>query len=108
MAEELGVQMRIDVLVVGNVVAGIDLGQGVHRIQPDRTHAQRVQAVQFFRDSIEVADAIPVGVEATPGVYQIYDRCLPPRCAGWLRILRRACLQPDRRDKQPGEDCRHA
>ena len=70
--------LRIDRLVVGDVVPEIDLGRRVHRRDPDGIHAKIPQIVETGGNSIEVADTIAVGVLKAARINFINDRMLPP------------------------------
>src|SRR5438874_616881 len=47
--------LRIDVLVIRDVVAEIDLGRGITRSNPNCIDAELFQIVQFRGDSIDIA-----------------------------------------------------
>ena len=57
-----GAVARVDVRVVGDVVAAVAHGGGVEGRDPDRIHAQPRQVVQTGGQSREVPDAVAVGV----------------------------------------------
>jgi hypothetical protein len=54
--------LRIDVLVVGDVVAEVHLRRGIDGRQPDRVHAQFLQVVQPLGDAVQIADAVAVRI----------------------------------------------
>ena len=77
-------EQRIDVAVVGNVVAVIGLWTHQHRSQPDRVHAEGHEVVETVDDAAQVADAVRVAVGEGSGV-DLVDHCMPPplgRCGG--------------------------
>ena len=81
-----GAELRIDALIIGNVVAEIDLGRREKRRDPDTVHAEFFQIIEVPGDAIEVADAVPVGVAEAPGIDLVQHRVAPPvrRCRGLL------------------------
>ena len=72
---------RLDVLVVGDVVAVVVLRRGVDGREPDHVDAERAQVVEPVGDPLEVADAVAVGVRERARVDLVDDRRLPPRLA---------------------------
>ncbi|KAG0751314.1 hypothetical protein G6F24_014436 [Rhizopus arrhizus] len=56
-------EQRIDVAVVGDVIAEIGHRRLEERRDPDRVHAQRGEVVQALDDAWQVADPIAVGIE---------------------------------------------
>ena len=53
---------RIDAVIVGDVVAVVSAGRRLKRHQPDRRHAEPVQIVEPPHQSLEIADAVAVGI----------------------------------------------
>ena len=53
-------ELRVDVRVVGDVVAVVGLRRGVERRQPDRVDAEIAQVRQARADPLQVADTVPV------------------------------------------------
>src|ERR1035438_8872347 len=78
--------LRIDVFVVGNVVAEIDLGRRIHRGNPDRVYAQGFKVAEPLGDAVQVARAIAVRVLKTARIDLVHDRMLPPDLTGSLRL----------------------
>ncbi len=76
-----GSVLGIDVAVVGDVVAEVDLGGGVHGGEPDGVDAEVLQVVEPLGDAVEVADAVTVGVLEAAGVDLVDDGVLPPGVA---------------------------
>ena len=68
----------VDLAVVGHVVAGVVLGGGVERGQPDRVHAEFAQVVQLGGDSRQVADPVAVRIGEGAGVDLVDHRGTPP------------------------------
>ena len=68
----------IDVLVIGNVIAEIDLRRRIARSDPDGIHTQFLQIIQLGLDPLEIADAISVAVGETSRIDFIENGMLPP------------------------------
>ena len=68
----------IDILVIGNVVAEINLRRRIAWRNPDGINAQTFQIIQFRRDAVEVANAIVVAVRETARIDLVKHRVLPP------------------------------
>ncbi len=89
-----GAISRIDVVVVGDVIAVVRLGGDVARGQPDSTHAETFQMVQLGGDAVEVPDAVAVGILEAFYIDFVGDGLLPPDEAvvrpDGLGVLRRA------------------
>jgi hypothetical protein len=97
-----GAVLRVDGLVVGDVVAEVHLGRRIHRRNPDGVDAEVLEIGQALGDAVQVADAIAVRVLEGAGIDLIEDGVLPPggvgrRCCGLVecggircRRLRRA------------------
>ncbi len=73
-----GAVLRIDGCVVGDVVAEVDLGRGVHGGDPDGVDAELLDVVEARGDAFDVADAVAVGVLKAAGVDLVDDGVLPP------------------------------
>jgi hypothetical protein len=72
---------RIDVDVVGDVVAGVVLGRRVERREPDRVDAEVGEGVQPRGDAGQVADAVAVRVGERARVHLVDDGRAPPLAA---------------------------
>ena len=83
-----GAEGGVDVLVVADVVAGVVLGRGVDRREPDDVHAEPGEVVDPADDPAQVADAVAVGVGEAAGVDLVDHRGTPPRRVGHRRSLR--------------------
>ena len=59
-------ELRVDVAVVGNVVAVVAAGARIERQQPQRGDAEVVQIVEPLGQAGEIADAVAVAVAGTP------------------------------------------
>ena len=70
---------RVDVLVVGNVVAVVAQRRGIERQQPQGGDAEVLQVVELAAQPLKVADAVVVGVEEGLDVQLIDDRVLVPQ-----------------------------
>ena len=80
----------IDVLVVGNVIAEIDLRRGIAGRDPDGVDAQVVQVAHLRRDALEIADAVIVAVGKAARIDLVEHGVLPPLVAlGVDRLLLR-------------------
>ena len=51
-------EQRVDVAVVGDVVAGVLLRRALERAEPQRVDAERGEVVEARRDAGEVADPV--------------------------------------------------
>ena len=71
----------VDVSVVGNVVAEIDVWRGKAGSDPDGVDAQFMQVTHFGVDAVEVADAVVVAVRKTAGLDFVKHGVLPPLMA---------------------------
>ena len=69
---------RLDVQVVGDVVAVVPLRRGVRRQQPQGGDPEILQVVELLDQAAEVADPIVVAVEEGLDVQLIQDRVLVP------------------------------
>ncbi len=71
----------VDVPVVGNVVAEIDLGRGIAGSDPDGVYTQFMKITHFGANAVEVADAVVVAVRKTAGMDFVKHGMLPPLMA---------------------------
>ena len=69
---------RVDVLVVGNVVAVVVLRRAVGGAQPDDVHTERIEVVQAADDAGDVADAVTARVLEGARVDLVDDGAPPP------------------------------
>ena len=53
-------ETRIDVVVVGDVIACVAIGRSLERHQPDRSDAKPMQIIEAAGQALEVADAVSV------------------------------------------------
>ena len=74
-----GAEQRVDVAVVGHVVAEVGHRRPVERADPDGVDPQPRQVVEPGPDALQVADPVAVGVGEGPGVDLVEDRGRPPR-----------------------------
>ena len=72
-------ELRVDVLIIGNVIAVILERRGVKGHQPDRVDTQVADVFQLGGQALEIADAIVVGVEERLDVELIDDRIFVPK-----------------------------
>src|SRR5271167_1604638 len=68
----------VDILVVGDVVAEVNLWRWEARRDPDRIHAEGMQVVQLRGDAVQVAVAVAVAVHETAWVDFVEHCVLPP------------------------------
>ena len=73
-----GAVSRIDLQVIGDVIAVVAVGRGMEGQQPDAGHAQPGEVVQLVRQPREIADPVAVAVAKAFHVHAIDDRVLPP------------------------------
>ena len=80
-------EVRVDVAVVGNVVAVVAPGARIERQQPQRGDAEIAQIVEPLGEAGEIADAVAVAVLERLDVQLIDDRVLEPQpvVGGFLR-----------------------
>ena len=69
---------RMDVPVVGDVVAVVAQRRREERQQPQAGDAEPLQVVELLREALEVADAVVVAVEERLDVRLVDDRVLVP------------------------------
>ena len=74
--------LRMDVVVVGNVVAVVLERRRIERHQPDGVDAEVFDVVELRGEPAEVADAVVVGVEERLDVQLVDDRVLVPERVG--------------------------
>ena len=72
---------RVDVRVIGDVVAVVDLRRGVERRQPERVDTELLEIRQARADPLEVADAVAVRVLEAADVDLVEGGAPPP----WTR-----------------------
>ena len=73
-----GAEQRIDVAIVGDVVAEVGHRRLEERRDPDRVDAEVGDVVQFLDDARQVADAVTVAVHETARVDLVDHRATPP------------------------------
>ena len=71
-------ESRVDVAVVGDVVAGVALRRRVEGGEPDRVDPQFLQVAEPARDAGEVAHAVAVRIGERPGVDLVDRGGAPP------------------------------
>ncbi len=74
-------EQRVDVLVVGDVVAVVVLRGPVHRGQPQHVHAEICEIVEPAGDALQIADAVAIGILEGTGIDLVDHRVSPP----WIR-----------------------
>ena len=83
---------RVDVAVVGDVVAAVRLRRGVPGVDPDRVHAEPREVGEAARGPREVAEPVAVPVREAADVQLIRHRAPPPRGAAGARRGLFSCL----------------
>ena len=73
---------RVDVLIVGDVIAVVVLRGLEHRGQPQHVHAQTGQIVQARGDALDVAHAVVVRILEAARIDLVDDRVRPPGVRG--------------------------
>ncbi len=73
-----GPEDRVDVAVVGDVVAEISHGRGVEGRNPNPLDAQPGQVIQPLQDALKIADAIAVCVLEGARIHLVKNAVLPP------------------------------
>jgi hypothetical protein len=71
-------KLRIDVLVVADVVAEVNLRRGIERRDPERGQAETGEVVEARGNPVQIADAVAVTVLKTANVDFVEDRVGPP------------------------------
>ncbi|MPM36628.1 hypothetical protein SDC9_83227 [bioreactor metagenome] len=77
---------RVDVAVVGDVVAAVGQGGGVEGAQPDGVDPQLLEVVDPGDDASEVTDAVAVGVGEAAGIDLVDGRLAPPVGVRGVRV----------------------
>ena len=73
-----GSVQEIDIVIISNIVSVVRLGRNVEGGNPDRADSKALQVIQFGNDSLQVADAVTVGILKAPDINFIGDGFLPP------------------------------
>ena len=72
-------ERRVDVVVVGDVVAEVGVRRDGDRAQPDAVDAEPLQVVEPLDDPPQVADAVAVGVAERARIDLVERAFAPPR-----------------------------
>ena len=64
--------------VIGNVVAIVILRRLQHRGNPQNINAKLFQVIQFFYNSVDISDSVPIAVVKAFGINLIYNAFFPP------------------------------
>ena len=72
-------EQRVDVLVIGDVVAEVGHRRSIERGEPEPLDAQPLEVLEPTRDPIEIAGSVAVGILEAPGVDLIQRSAAPPR-----------------------------
>ena len=73
-----GPEERMDIGVIGNVIAKIGHRRWIDRRKPDSVNAEPAQVIQLAGDSREISHPIAIAIEKTPRVNLINNARLPP------------------------------
>src|SRR5829696_8132957 len=73
---------RVDVVVVGDVVAVVSHRRAVDRAQPDDVDTEQLEIVEMVQDSAEVTDSVTVAVSEAARVYLVDHGGPPPVAPG--------------------------
>jgi hypothetical protein len=74
-----GAVLWVDGLVIGDVVAEVNLRRGVHGSDPYSVHAEVLKVVEARGDAVEIADTVAVGILVGTRIDLVHDGVLPPR-----------------------------
>src|SRR6266487_3239023 len=74
-----GAEVRIDVEIIGDVVAVITQRRGIEWQEPDSRNAELLEIIELFNQATEVAHPIAVAVTKRLNVQLIDDRVLVPK-----------------------------
>src|SRR5699024_7357885 len=77
-----GAETRIDIGVVGDVVAAVVLRGGVEGREPDRVGSQVPDVLETGGDAGQIAQAVPVGIGEGAGIDLVDHGRAPPRGTG--------------------------
>ena len=72
-------KQRVDVAVVGDVVAVVGLRRAIDGGDPDDVDPEARQVLEATVDTVEISDPVAVRVLERAGVHLVEDRVLPPR-----------------------------
>jgi hypothetical protein len=90
----------IDVFVVGDVIAEVNLRGREARGDPNGVDAEVFQVIELRGDALEVADAVIVAVGEAARIDFVEDGVLPPLVAFGIKLLLGACARrPDTEGK---------
>jgi hypothetical protein len=73
-----GTENRVDVVVVGYIIAEIEKGGRIYRGKPEPPNPQVMEIVELSADTFQVTNPITVGIEKTAGIDLIDWPQLPP------------------------------
>lgn len=55
-------EIRMDVVIIADVITVIGIGGTIYRREPDQIHAQILQMIQPAQNALEIADSIMIGI----------------------------------------------
>src|SRR5271155_4808641 len=76
----------VDIFIIGDVIAKIDLWRGIARCNPDRVDAEILQVTKSRIDAIEVSDSVAIAVGETARIQFIEHSVLPPLMASRVDV----------------------
>ena len=85
-----GSEVRIDIVIIRDVIAIIAHGRGIKRQQPDGGHPQLLEIIKLLDQTAKIADPVAVAVVKGLHVQLVDDRVLVPKRIG-ERITQRLC-----------------
>ena len=92
---------RIDILIIGDIVAKIHLRGREAGSYPNRIHSQTLQVIHSGVDPVQVSDAIASAVGKTAGIDFVKHSMLPPLVT--FRIDRLGLRVSKRRPEKNGQ-----
>jgi hypothetical protein len=79
-------ELRMDPVVVGNVVPVVAIGRRIKRLQPEARNSKAGEVIEPSRQAGEVADAVSVCVDVLLNVEAINNRVLVPEIVNQLLL----------------------
>src|SRR5712664_462717 len=96
---------RIDVFVVGNVIAEVDLRRRKARGNPNSVDAKILQVIELGGDALEIADAVVVAVSEAARIKLVEDGVLPPFTAFRVDLLLGVSTRSRRAESENQDAC---
>ena len=80
-------EIRVDVFVIGDIVAIVGVRGGIQRAEPDRIGAEALDVIQFLQHAVQVADTVAVSVTETARPDLVNDHIPIPLCSCHRLVL---------------------